>query len=167
MKIHELKASPKRARKRVGRGISSGWGKTSGRGTKGQKSRSGGNIKPGFEGGQTKLVRRLPKARGFNAKNPKIYQIINTSDLSKIKSAKIDINTLIKTGLVKEESIPVKLLGNGRVTKKFNISVNKASRSAIDKIKSKGGRINIVDFSFKKPAKVNKSEDKIIKAKEE
>lgn len=141
MKIHQIESVKKVNKKRVGRGISAGQGKTAGRGTKGQKSRSGGNIKPGFEGGQTKLVQRLPKVRGFRSINNKKYQIVNLDSLEKIKSSKINAKILKDNGLIKDDLALVKILGNGKINKKLSLEVDKISASALAQIEKSGGNV--------------------------
>ncbi|KAA3656303.1 MAG: 50S ribosomal protein L15 [Calditrichaeota bacterium] len=127
-------------RKKVGRGIGSGHGGTSCRGHKGQKSRSGGSIPPWFEGGQMPLQRRVPK-RGFTNIFKKTYQLVNLSDLEQ-KAAEGSINPeeLIKLGLIKNDRIPVKILGNGEFSKKVEVSAHKFTKSAIAKIEKAGGK---------------------------
>lgn len=151
MKIHELTNSLTTSKKRLGRGIGSGTGKTAGRGTKGQNARSGGRRKPGFEGGQTKLAQRLPKARGFKAINPQIVQVVNIADLAKLATATIDAEVLYKARKIASTKLPVKLLGNGVVTTKLTVTVNSASASAIAKIEKAGGTVR-VDQPKIKPA---------------
>ena len=130
-------------RKRVGRGIGSGTGKTAGRGHKGQKSRSGGNIRQGFEGGQMPLHRRVPK-RGFsNFLFKKEYQIVNISDLDKIESELIDPSVMRENGLVKYALRPIKVLGNGELNKKVNVTASAFSSSATKKIEKKGGTVTV------------------------
>ncbi len=117
MKLHELSPSPgsTKKRKRIGRGNASGFGTTAGRGYNGQKSRSGGNVRPGYEGGQMPIHRRLPK-RGFTNIFKKQYSIINVSDLSKFESGSVvDEVTLIQSGLVKGRRDGIKILGNGSI----------------------------------------------------
>lgn len=143
MKIHELETPKTATKKRLGRGIGSGTGKTAGRGTKGQNARSGGRRKPGFEGGQTKLAQRLPKARGFKAVHPVDFQIVNLNDLAGIKVATIDAEVLYKAGKISDPKKIVKLLGNGDVTAKLHVSVTKASKSAIAKIENAGGKVTV------------------------
>ncbi|OGU00316.1 MAG: 50S ribosomal protein L15 [Geobacteraceae bacterium GWC2_48_7] len=127
--------------KRIGRGAGSGHGKTATKGHKGQKARSGGSIKAGFEGGQMPLQRRLPK-RGFTPFSRVEYSIVNLKQLDLFEAGtKITSETLAAKGLIKSASDNVKLLGNGTVSKSFNISVNKVSQSAKDKIIAAGGSI--------------------------
>jgi large subunit ribosomal protein L15 len=144
MEIHELKPprGSRKKRKRVGRGGGSGWGKTSGRGTKGQNSRSGGGVSVGFEGGQMPLQRRIPK-RGFTNIFKKQYEIINIKDLMRFDSGEtVDTDTLIKSGLIKK-AMTVKLLANGDISYPINIIVNNVSRAAKEKIESAGGKVEL------------------------
>ena len=128
-------------RKRVGRGIGSGTGKTAGRGHKGQKSRSGGNVRLGFEGGQMPLYRKLPR-RGFNNKNFKVsYQLVNVGQLEKLEGDTVDRESLIAAGLVRENNQGIKLLGNGELSKASTVNVCKVSVSAKSKIEAAGGKI--------------------------
>ena len=143
MNIQSLKPAEnsRHAEKRLGRGISSGVGKTSGRGMKGQNSRSGGGVRVGFEGGQMPLTRRLPR-RGFtNAKFKKHYSVINVSDLNKFdENAVVDAQLLLEKGVLsKVEEYGVKVLGNGKLEKALTVKVSKLSESAKEKIKSAGG----------------------------
>ena len=146
MLLHELETGLNKKRKRIGRGPGSGKGKTSGRGHKGSKSRSGYKIKKGFEGGQTPLKRRLPKF-GFTNINKKFFHLINLDNIEKIqfveKEINIDLEDMIKYGLVKNKKFPVKLLGRGKLTKKIKIKVDKASENAINIIKKLGGDVTI------------------------
>ena len=144
MEIYELKPpkGSRKKRKRVGRGAGSGWGKTSGRGTKGQNSRSGGGVSVGFEGGQMPLQRRIPK-RGFTNIFKKQYEIINIKDLMRFNSGEtVDTDTLIKSGLIKK-AMAVKLLANGDISYPINIIVNNVSRAAKEKIESAGGKVEL------------------------
>jgi large subunit ribosomal protein L15 len=146
MKLHEL-SPPKGARhasKRLGRGPGSGRGKTAGRGTKGQKSRSGGNIRPGYEGGQMPLQRRLPK-RGFTNIFKKQYAIVNIRDLKCFeKDTVVDEEALVKAGLVKGKRDGVKLLGHGGIDYALTIKVHRCSRSAQAHIEAAGGQVELV-----------------------
>jgi large subunit ribosomal protein L15 len=146
MKIHELSPAEgsRKKRKRVGRGPGSGHGKTSCRGHKGQKSRSGGGPRPGFEGGQMPLQRRLPK-RGFNNMFRKDYNIINIKDLSRFEpNSSVDAESLRKAGLVKKERDGIKLLGNGEISHPLVIQVHKVSKAAKEKIEASGGKIEFI-----------------------
>ncbi len=143
MKIHELPLTSHKAKKRVGRGIGAGQGKTAGRGTKGQNARTGGGVRLGFEGGQTQLAQRLPKARGFKAINPTNYQVVNVGDLAKFKAGKVDAAMLAKAGLVKKADGLIKLLAVGDVSAAYTVEVNAASQAAIAKIEAAGGKVSV------------------------
>jgi large subunit ribosomal protein L15 len=147
MKLHELEKNigATHAKKRVGRGSGSGLGKTSGRGQKGQKARSGGSINPVFEGGQLPLYRRIPK-RGFtNAKFKTVYAIVNVEDLNVFADGTVVTPALLKdTGLVKKQLDGIKVLGNGKLEKKLTIQANKFSTSALEKIKEAGSKAEVI-----------------------
>ena len=147
MKLNELQRNigATHAKKRVGRGSGSGLGKTSGRGQKGQKARSGGSINPVFEGGQLPLYRRLPK-RGFtNARFKTVYGVINVEDLNKFEDGTVVTPALLKeTGLVKKQYDGIKVLGNGKLEKKLTIQANKFSESALEKIKEAGSKAEVI-----------------------
>ena len=143
MKMHELGPAYGATTKRkiVGRGIGSGTGKTAGKGHKGQKARTGGKIRRGFEGGQTPLYRRIPK-RGFNNHFAKEYAIVNIADLEVFDNdTVVDSKVLIEKGLVNKELDGIKVLGNGKLTKKLTVVATKFSKSAIEKIQAVGGKI--------------------------
>lgn len=145
MKLHEMKPNCDRtSRKRVGRGPGSGLGKTSGRGQKGQNARSGGGVRLGFEGGQTPLARRLPK-RGFTNFNKKEYAIVNIQDLEKRfeDGTVITPELLREVGLYKKKLDGVKILGEGTLTKKFDVKANKFSKSAQEAIEKAGGTVEV------------------------
>lgn len=146
MRLNELK-SPEgsvKQRKRVGRGIGSGTGKTSGRGHKGQKARSGASTRRGFEGGQMPLQRRLPK-RGFTNIFKKQYALVNVGDLNIFADgSNIDIDDLQAAGLIKSVKDGVKLLGNGELEKQISITVHCHSRQAEEKVVAKGGKIEVI-----------------------
>lgn len=146
MKLNELKPvdGAKHAKKRVGRGIGSGTGKTAGRGTKGQNARSGGGVRPGYEGGQTPLFKRLPK-RGFTNIHAHEYAIVNLEDLnSKFEAGSVvDLEALKKVGLVKKEYEGVKVLGNGELDKALTVKAKKFSKSAVEKISKAGGTVEV------------------------
>ncbi len=132
------------APKRVGRGIGSGLGKTCGRGHKGQKSRSGGSVKPGFEGGQMPLSRRIPK-RGFTSQNRKEVEIVNLGDLISFgEGATIDIAALVASGLVRKRHDAVKVLGTGEALKGITLKVNRISSQAQTKIEAAGGTVELI-----------------------
>ena len=147
MKLHELSpaAGANRDVKRIGRGHGSGNGKTAGKGHKGQKARSGGSIRPGFEGGQMPLQRRVPK-RGVNNIFAKQYVIVNVSDLeAKFETgAVIDTEALVASGLVKKPMDGVKVLGNGDITKALTVKATAFSKSAIEKIEKAGGKTEVI-----------------------
>ncbi len=145
MKLHEMKSmAPRTARKRVGRGPGSGLGKTSGRGQKGQNARSGGGVRPGFEGGQTPLARRLP-TRGFTNINRKEYAVVNVEDLNRFEDGTVVTPALLKeVGLVRKELNGVKILGNGELTKKLNVTAAKFSKSAVEAIEKAGGKAEVL-----------------------
>jgi large subunit ribosomal protein L15 len=132
MKLHELQFTPgsKKDVTRVGRGMASGKGKTATRGHKGQNSRSGGGVRPGFEGGQTPLFRRLPKI-GFTSLNRKEYVIFNLDRLDSLKLTEINHDTLFEKGLIKSKTALVKVLGNGKITSALKVKVNKVSEVLI------------------------------------
>ena len=128
---------------RVGRGHGSGNGKTAGRGQKGQKSRSGGKVRVGFEGGQMPLYRRLPK-RGFTNRNTKLVAYVNVEKLNKFEDgAVVDIQTLVEAGAVKNR-FAVKILGNGDLTKKLTVKANAFSEGAKAKIEAAGGNVEVI-----------------------
>jgi large subunit ribosomal protein L15 len=127
--------------KRLGRGEGSGHGKTSGKGHKGQKARSGGGIRIGFEGGQMPLYRKLPR-RGFNNFNFRTtYQTVNVGELAKLEGDTVDRAALISAGLIRDNKEGVKLLGDGEVTKAYTVDVDKVSGSAKSKIEAAGGKL--------------------------
>lgn len=140
MKLHEIKVKFNKGKRRIGRGIGSGRGKTAGRGTKGQKARSGGKIRPGFEGGQMPLIQRIPKKRGFRSLSPKA-EILNLSDLEKIKSEVINKEKLVQAGLLKSPKSKVKILGKGDIKRKLVVEVDLISKSAKEKIVKAGGSV--------------------------
>lgn len=129
--------------KRIGRGHGSGYGKTAGRGSKGQLSRSGHTKRAWFEGGQMPIQRRLPK-RGFHSPFRTEYQVVNVSDLQKIKKKKITIDVLVEYGLVQPNYGPVKILGDGDSPKNLKVSAHAFSKSAEEKITSAGGSVEVI-----------------------
>ena len=147
MKLHELSPAEgsKKAVKRIGRGPASGQGKTAGKGHKGQKARAGRGMRPGFEGGQMPLQRRIPK-RGFNNIFAKEIAAVNVSALYKAfeDGAVVDVNALIEKGLVKKALDGVKILGNGEISKKLTVKVNAYSDSAKQKIEAAGGKAEVI-----------------------
>ena len=147
MKLHTL-YQPEGAvkeRKRVGRGVATGTGKTAGKGHKGQNARSGGGVRPGFEGGQLPLFRRLPK-RGFSNAPFKIeYATINVSDLDKFEDGAVVTPELLKEmGILKQQLDGVKVLGNGELTKKITVKANRFSKTAVEKIEKMGGKAEVI-----------------------
>jgi len=130
-------------RKRVGRGEASGHGGTSGRGHKGEKSRSGSRSRAWFEGGQMPIYRRVPK-RGFKSLNKVEYQIVDIKDIEKIEASEIRIEELVKSGLVKSSRKPVKILGDGELSRAVTIYANAFSESAKEKIEKAGGKAEVV-----------------------
>ncbi|TDM12862.1 50S ribosomal protein L15 [Macrococcus lamae] len=146
MKLHEMKPveGARKERNRVGRGMASGNGKTSGRGHKGQKARSGGGVRLGFEGGQLPLFRRLPK-RGFTNINRKEYAIVNLSQLERFEEGtEVTPALLLETGVVSSEKSGIKILGNGELSKKLTVKAHKFSASAIEAIEGKGGTHEVI-----------------------
>ncbi|MFV0395219.1 MAG: 50S ribosomal protein L15 [Coprobacillaceae bacterium] len=146
MKLHELQYTEgaRKARKRVGRGTSSGTGKTAGRGQKGQNSRSGGGKKPGFEGGQTPLFMRLPK-RGFTNFNRTEYAIVNLEQLNTFEAGtEVCPKSLKEAGIIKKELDGIKVLGNGKIDKALTIKAHKFSKSAIAAIEAAGGKTEVI-----------------------
>lgn len=145
MKLNNLKAAAgsRPSRKRLGTGVGSGQGKTGGRGHKGQKSRTGASIPAGFEGGQMPLIRRVPK-RGFTPIARNEFQVVNVSMLERFDAgSNVDAAALYEAGLVRNAVDPVKLLGNGELSKKLTINVAAASAGAVKKVEAAGGSLNI------------------------
>ena len=146
MKLHELSPAPGSAKDawRKGRGHGSGNGKTAGKGHKGQNARSGGGVRPGFEGGQLPLYRKLPK-RGFNNIFAKEYAIVNVDDLNKFEDgATVDMNALLENGTIRKELCGLKVLGNGEITKKLTVKASVFSASAKEKIEAAGGKAEVI-----------------------
>jgi len=146
VRLHELKpnAGSVSEPKRKGRGTGSGWGKTAGRGHKGQKARSGGGVRPGFEGGQMPLIRRLPK-RGFTNIFALQFSEVNVSDLNAFEDGTVVTPEVLKTsGIIKKSNDGVKVLGNGELTRKLTVKANKFSKSAQQKIETAGGRAEVL-----------------------
>ncbi|ATD31342.1 50S ribosomal protein L15 [Macrococcoides bohemicum] len=146
MKLHEMKPveGARKERNRVGRGMASGNGKTSGRGHKGQKARSGGGVRLGFEGGQLPLFRRLPK-RGFTNINRKDYAIVNLDQLNRFEEGtEVTPALLIESGVVSNEKSGIKILGNGELTAKLTVKAHKFSASAKEAIEGKGGTTEVI-----------------------
>jgi len=144
-KLNNLKSNNRKSRSRVGRGNGSK-GTYSGRGLKGQKSRSGGGVPIFFEGGQLPLVKRLPFLRGFKNRFKKQYSLVNLSSIDSIYKSgdKVDSESLYSKGIIRKATGNIKILGDGELTKKLNFLVHAASKSAQDKIKKSGGQINFI-----------------------
>lgn len=146
MKLHELKPAPgsTTSKKRLGRGIGSGLGKTSGKGHKGAKARSGGGKRPGFEGGQMPLARRLPK-RGFYNPFRKNYAAVNVERLDIFEDgATVNPFELIRSGIINKMEDGVKIMGNGEITKKLTVQAHKFTQSAKEKIEAAGGKAEVI-----------------------
>ncbi|KGG81021.1 50S ribosomal protein L15 [Caloranaerobacter azorensis] len=146
MKLHELRPNEGsiKKRKRLGRGTATGQGKTAGRGQKGQKSRSGGGVRPGFEGGQMPLYRRLPK-RGFTNRFAKEYAIVNIETLNRFEdNTEVTPELLLETGIIKKVMDGVKILGDGELNKKLTVKAHKFSKSAVEKIEGVGGKVEVI-----------------------
>lgn len=146
MKLHELKPAEgsRKERNRVGRGIGSGNGKTAGRGHKGQNARSGGGVRPGFEGGQNPLARRLPK-RGFTNPTRKEFAIVNLDTLNRFEAdTTVTPELLLETGIVKNARDGIKILGDGEITVKLTVQANKFSQAAVEKIEAAGGKTEVI-----------------------
>jgi len=146
VRLHELQpaAGSRHKRKRVGRGMASGWGKTSGRGHKGQGQRSGGGKGHYFEGGQTPLVRRLPK-RGFNNLTQKVYAEVKLEDLNRFAAGTVVTpELLVETGLVKKMQDGVKILGNGELKHALTVKAHRFTNSAAAKIEQAGGTVEVI-----------------------
>ena len=146
MKLHELQPSEgsRHVRNRVGRGTSSGNGKTAGRGQKGQKARSGGGVRLGFEGGQTPLFQRLPK-RGFTNINRKEFAVINLDVLNRFEDGtEVTPALLVESGIIKDEKSGIKVLANGELTKKLSVKAAKFSKAAETAIQAAGGSVEVI-----------------------
>ncbi|MGI9953026.1 50S ribosomal protein L15 [Moorellaceae bacterium AZ2] len=146
MHLHELRPAPgaRRPATRVGRGTGSGLGKTAGRGHKGQKARAGGGVRPGFEGGQMPLSRRIPK-RGFTNIFKRQLAVVNVGDLDRFDSGTVVTPELLReAGMIKKGRDGVKVLGDGEITKPLVVKAQAASRQAIAKIEAAGGRVEVI-----------------------
>jgi len=146
MRLNDLapEKGRKKARKRVGRGVGSGLGKTAGRGSKGQNARSGGGVRPGYEGGQMPIHRRLPK-RGFKNHFKKVYAVVNVRDLNRFEAQMVvDEAAFVKYGLVKGDRDGIKLLGEGDLQIPLTVRIDKSSASARQKVEAAGGKIEVV-----------------------
>jgi large subunit ribosomal protein L15 len=165
MRLNSLKPAPgaKKDRHRVGRGVGSGWGKTAGRGHKGQKARSGGFHKLGFEGGQMPLHRRLPK-RGFNSPTREDIAEVRLSELESLQATEVDLAALQAAGIVSRKALGAKIIVSGKLSKKLNVKGDvRASKGARAAIEAAGGSIEVIE----KPAAEPKKEKKKKKAKPE
>ncbi len=146
MKLDELSPAPgaRTTRRRIGRGIGSGLGKTSGKGHKGQNARSGGGVRPGFEGGQMPLFRRIPK-RGFNNKGAKTYTEVTLSMLENLDNGTIvTAESLVEAGIIRKANDGIVVLGNGELTKKLTVKAARVTKSANEKITAAGGKVEVV-----------------------
>lgn len=146
MRLHDLRPAEgsTKSKKRVGRGTGSGLGTTAGRGNNGQNSRSGGGVRPGFEGGQMPLFRRIPK-RGFNNKFKKQWTVVNVEILNEFEDGtEITPEVLLQTGVVSKLSYGIKILGDGELNKKLTVKANKFTQSAISKIEAAGGKAEVI-----------------------
>ncbi len=146
MDLSNLKPAPgsTKNRKRIGRGPGSGTGKTSGKGHKGQNARSGGGVKPGFEGGQMPLQRRTPK-RGFTSVNKKVYNLVNLRDLEVFEAGTVvDLEQYGKAGLISNPNDAIKILADGELSKALTVQAHKFSKSAAEKIESAGGKAEVI-----------------------
>lgn len=144
MELGNIKsAAKKETRKRVGRGIGSGLGKTSGRGHKGQKARSGGGVRRGFEGGQTPLYRRLPK-RGFKNIHAKTYTEVTLTMLNKATTNEVTAESLIKDGIISKANDGIVVLGTGKLEKKLSVKANRFTNSAAKSIEAAGGKAEVI-----------------------
>lgn len=144
MKLHQLKPpkGSRKKRKRIGRGEGSGHGKTSGRGQKGQNSRSGGGVPPWFEGGQNPLHQRVPKLPGFKNPFKKEFSLVNVGRLNVFEAnSDVDQNTLLEKGLIKNKKVPVKILGHGKLEKPLKVKGQHFSKGAVEKIEAAGGKV--------------------------
>ena len=152
MKLHELRPpkGAKKKRKRVARGHAAGQGKSAGRGTKGQKARSGGGVRPYFEGGQLPLVRRLPQKRGFHNPFKKEYVIVNVERLNEGFKAgtEVSVQALVEAGIIKSAALPVKVLGRGKLEKHLTVRAHAFSHTARSKIEAAGGEIEVLEFKW-------------------
>jgi large subunit ribosomal protein L15 len=147
MQLNDLFPSPgsRTSRKRVGRGNGSGHGSTAGRGDKGQNSRAGGGKGPGFEGGQNPLHMRMPKLGGFKNRNRVEYAVVNVGRLDELfaKGETVDVDALFARGVIKSKTTPVKVLGDGEITKALTVKVDKVSAPARTKVEAAGGTVDL------------------------
>jgi large subunit ribosomal protein L15 len=162
MRLNSLKPAPgaKKDRHRVGRGVGSGWGKTAGRGHKGQKARSGGFHKLGFEGGQMPLHRRLPK-RGFNSPTREDIAEVRLSDLERMQASEIDLAALKAEGIVSHKALAAKVIVSGKLSRKVTLKEIKASKGARSLIEAAGGSVQLTEKPAAAPKKKEKKEKKV------
>jgi len=147
MRLNDLHPAPgsTKSKRRVGRGLGSGQGKTAGKGSKGQKARAGASPRLGFEGGQTPLHRRLPQRRGFRPLTRKVYAIINLDDLERFDpGTEVTPDVLLSAGVVRKLKDGIKVLGDGEITKGLTVRAHKFSKSAQEKLKAAGGTVEVV-----------------------
>jgi ribosomal protein L15, bacterial/organelle len=146
MKLHDLAPAPgsKKVRTRVGRGLGSGLGKTAGKGHKGQNARAGGGVRPGFEGGQMPIYRRLPK-RGFYNKFGKEYTEVNVRELNRFEDGTVvDPVLLVEAGVIKNVRDGIRILGTGELEKSLTVKANGFTKSAVEKIQAAGGKVEVI-----------------------
>jgi large subunit ribosomal protein L15 len=162
MRLNSLKPAPgaKKDRHRVGRGVGSGWGKTAGRGHKGQKARSGGFHKLGFEGGQMPLHRRLPK-RGFNSPTREDIAEVRLSDLERMQASEIDLAALKAEGIVSQKALAAKVIVSGKLSRQVTLKEIKASKGARSLIEAAGGSVQLTEKPAAAPKKKEKKEKKV------
>jgi len=162
MKYNQLQAKATKKTNRVGRGIAAGQGKTAGRGTKGQMSRTGSKRNPGFEGGQNPLLQRLPKLRGFTS-HKTMAEVVYTGQLNALSDKVIDSQVLAKNNLISNAYVRIKLISKGEVTRKFDVKLNSASVSAINSINTAGGSFVKVATLDRPVTSTKKNSDKVVK----
>jgi large subunit ribosomal protein L15 len=162
MKYNELQIKASKKSNRVGRGIAAGQGKTAGRGTKGQMSRTGSSRKPGFEGGQNPLLQRLPKLRGFTS-HRQAPEVVYTGQLNLLTDNAIDAVVLAKNKLISNEYVAVKLISKGELTRKIDVKLNLASQSAVDSINAVGGSFLKVSTIDRPKTSSGKKSEKVVK----
>lgn len=155
MKYHELNVTPQKKTTRVGRGISAGRGKTAGRGTKGQNSRTGGGVRPGFEGGQMPLAMRLPKLRGFRSTRVQVQEVY-TGALEKVKAKTVDNFSLAEAGVIADPYLPAKLILRGEVKKAYTVKIQAASANALEALQKAGGSFEKTERPKKTSTKTDK-----------
>ena len=149
MQNHTIKSSGAKSgkRKRIGRGDGSGNGSFSGKGMKGQKSRSGGGVRPGFEGGQIALIKRMPSLRGFTNIFKTKYHLVNIDSICRVypDGGEVSPQGLVQSGVIKDEKLPLKILGRGELTVNLKVSAHKFTKSAKSKIETAGGTVQVID----------------------